>query len=95
MDAVLASRLADKQKSMNQMAISMGGAMLLGAAYPDRTHPTEAHIEADVLAGGNDPYLQMLAAGPGCNWYIPPGGAGNVRSCDGQRNAPSADPAGV
>ena len=70
-------------------SIAMGGAMLLGAVYPHRTRPTEVHIGTDVLAAGNDRYLQMFAAGPGCGWYILPGAA--ALSCDGQRNPPSAD----
>jgi hypothetical protein len=74
--------------------IAIGGAMLLGAACPHRTRPIEVNIGADLLAAANDPYLQMFAAGPGCEWYIPPGAVGNVSSCDGQRNAPSADWAG-
>jgi hypothetical protein len=75
-------------------SIAMGGAMLLAAAYSDRTQPAEVRIEANVLAGGNDAYLQMFAAGPGCSWYIVPSAGGNVRSCDGQRNAASVDGAG-
>jgi hypothetical protein len=68
-------------------SIAMGGAMVLAAAYPHGTRPTEAHISADVLAGGNDAYLQMFAAGPGRGWYILPCAVykdhGNGRSCDG------------
>ena len=75
-------------------SIAMGGAMLLAAAYPQRTHPTEVRIEADVLAGDDDPYLEMLAVGPGCSWYIPPDVARNVDSCDSRKNASSVDGAG-
>ncbi|HXW27883.1 MAG TPA: hypothetical protein VEK55_00860, partial [Xanthobacteraceae bacterium] len=43
--------------------IAMGGALLLAAAYPQRTQPTEVRVEAAVLEGGDDAYLQMFAAG--------------------------------
>jgi hypothetical protein len=75
-------------------SIAMGGAMLLAAAYPQRTHPAEVRIEADVLAGDDDPYLEMFGAGPGCGWYIRREAAGSVHSCDGRRNASSVDGAG-
>ena len=75
-------------------SIAMGGAMLLSAAYSDRTQPAEVPVEADVLAGGDDAYLQMFTAGPGCGWYIPPDAGGNARPCDSQRNASSVDGAG-
>jgi hypothetical protein len=75
-------------------SIAMGGAMLLAAAYSHRTQPAEVRVEADVLPGGDDAYLQMFAAGPACSWYIAPGAGGNVRSCDGQRNASPVDGAG-
>jgi len=75
-------------------SIAMGGALLLAAAYPHRTQPTEVRVEAAVLEGGDDAYLQMFAAGPGCSWYTVPDVGGNVRSCDGQKNASSVDGAG-
>jgi hypothetical protein len=75
-------------------SIAMGGAMLLAAAYSHRTQPAEVRIEADVPAGGDDAYMQMFAAGPGCSWYVVPEAGGNVRSCDGQRDASSVEGAG-
>jgi hypothetical protein len=75
-------------------SIAMGGALLLAAAYPHRTQSAEVRVEAAVLAAGDDTYLQMFAAGPGCNWYTAPEAGGNVRSCDGQRNVSSVDGAG-
>ena len=75
-------------------SIAMGGAILLAAAYPQRTHPAEARIEAGVLAVDDDAYLEMFSAGPGCDWYIRPNAAGSVNSCDGRRNASSVDGAG-
>ena len=75
-------------------SIALGGAMFLAAAYPDRTHPAEVPVEADVVAGGDDPYLQMFAEGPGCGWYVPPDTAGNVRSCDDRKDASAVEGAG-
>ena len=75
-------------------SIAMGGALLLAAADSHRTQHGEVRVEADVLAGGDDTYLQMFTAGPGCGRYIPPDAGGNARSCDGQRNASSVDGAG-
>jgi hypothetical protein len=75
-------------------SIAMGGAMLLAAAYSHRTQPAEVRIEADVPAGSDDAYLEMFAGGPGCSWYVVPEAGGNVRSCDGQRNASSVEGAG-
>jgi hypothetical protein len=75
-------------------SIAMGGAMLLAAAYSQRTRPAEVRIEADVVSGDNDAYLQTFAAGPGCSWYVVPEAGGNVRSCDGERDASPVDGAG-
>jgi hypothetical protein len=68
-------------------SIAMGGAMLLSAASPHWTRPTEVPIGADVPEGSDDPYLKVFAAGPGCVWYVRPHAVGDARSCDGQRSA--------
>jgi hypothetical protein len=75
-------------------SIALGGAMLLAAAYPDRVHPAEVRVEADVVAGGDDPYLQMFAEGPGCGWYVSSDTGGNVPSCDDLSDASSVEGAG-
>lgn len=75
-------------------SIALGGALLLAAAYPERTHPAEVRVEADVVAGADDPYLRMFAEGPGCGWYVSPNTAGNVRSCDDPTDASSVEGAG-
>jgi hypothetical protein len=75
-------------------SIALGGAMLLAAAYPNRTHPAEVRVEADVVAASDDPYLQMFVTGPGCGWYVLPETEGKVRSCDGRRDASSVEGAG-
>jgi hypothetical protein len=75
-------------------SMAMGGAMLLSAASAHGTRPTDVRFGAGVLESSDDPYLKVFAAGPGCDWYVPLDGTGNVRSSDGQRNAPLEDRAG-
>ena len=75
-------------------SIAMSGAMVLSAASAHWTRPTDVRIGARVLESSDDPYLKVFAAGPGCDWYVPPDGTGNVPLCDGQRNAPLEDRAG-
>jgi len=73
-------------------SIAMGGAMLLSAASAHWTRPTDVRIGARLLESSDDPYLKVFAGGPGCDWYVPQDG--NLRTCDGQRNAPLEDRTG-
>ena len=75
-------------------SIAMGGAMLLSATSAHWTSPSDRRTVGKALESSDDPYLKVFAAGPGCDWYVPPDGTGNVPSCDGQRNAPLEDRAG-
>jgi hypothetical protein len=74
-------------------SIAMGSAMLLSAASAHWTWPTDLLTVGRALESSDDPYLKIFAAGPGCDWYIPPDEAGNVRG-DGKKNAHTEDRAG-
>jgi len=74
-------------------SIAMGGAMLLSATSAHWTWPTDLRT-VGTLEGSDDPYLKIFAAGPGCDWYIPPDEARNVRSCGRTKSSLSEDWAG-